>query len=143
MDETSAYVDPSRKRAVNTERIKYSSKGPTMMNVFGFMALNGKDVVMASAKAKAVDFVSFLEAVRDANGNRATTMILDNAMIHKSALVREAAEKLNIKLVFLPPYSPDLNPIEFGWKDMKRNSLCSRLRPSSLFERNNSIGPLQ
>jgi len=84
------------------------------------MTLNGKDVVMASAKAKAVDLVSFLEAVRDANGHRAIIMILDNAMIHKSALVREATEKLNIKLVFLPPYSPDLNPIEFGWKDMKR-----------------------
>ena len=27
---------------------------------------------------------------------------------------------LNIKLIFLPPYSPDLNPIEFIWKSVKR-----------------------
>ncbi|MEN4018852.1 MAG: transposase, partial [Methanobacterium sp.] len=30
------------------------------------------------------------------------------------------ARKLNINLVFLPPYSPDLNPIEFIWKTIKR-----------------------
>ena len=27
---------------------------------------------------------------------------------------------LNIRLIFLPPYSPDLNPIEFIWKSVKR-----------------------
>ncbi|PSN95016.1 hypothetical protein B9Q09_03585 [Candidatus Marsarchaeota G2 archaeon ECH_B_SAG-C16] len=41
-------------------------------------------------------------------------------MIHKSAMAREAAQKLNVKLVYLPHYFPDLNPIEFGWKDMKK-----------------------
>jgi len=30
------------------------------------------------------------------------------------------AEKLDIRFIFLPPYSPDLNPIEFIWKSMKR-----------------------
>jgi putative transposase len=42
------------------------------------------------------------------------------AMIHKAKPMLEEAEKLNINLIFLPPYSPDLNPIEFEWKDMKR-----------------------
>ena len=40
------------------------------MSLFGFMSLNGRDVVMASESAKAVDMVSFLEVVRGANGRR-------------------------------------------------------------------------
>ena len=40
------------------------------MTVFGFMSLNGKDVVMASQSARAFDMVSFLEVVRGENGRR-------------------------------------------------------------------------
>ncbi|MFK0574118.1 IS630 family transposase [Endozoicomonas sp.] len=45
-------------------------------------------------------------------------MILDGAGYHRSKEVVEAAEKLKIKLHYLPPYSPDLNPIERLWKVM-------------------------
>ena len=34
-------------------------------------------------------------------------------------MIKEA-ERLGIELVFLPPYSPDLNPIEYIWKSIKR-----------------------
>ena len=44
----------------------------------------------------------------------------DNATIHRAKVTRAAAEDLGIFLAFLPPYSPDLQPIEFGWKDLKR-----------------------
>ena len=47
-------------------------------------------------------------------------MFLDNAQIHKARSVVQKAEQENIKFIYLPPYSPDLNPIEFGWKDLKR-----------------------
>lgn len=47
-------------------------------------------------------------------------IILDNFRSHHAKLTTETAEKLNIDLVFLPPYSPDLNPIEFIWKTIKR-----------------------
>jgi transposase len=33
-------------------------------------------------------------------------------------VVKKAEEELNIRFIYLPPYSPDLNPIEFGWKDL-------------------------
>ncbi len=39
---------------------------------------------------------------------------------HRAKDVREEAEKLSITLVYLPPYSPDLNPIENIWKSVKR-----------------------
>lgn len=47
-------------------------------------------------------------------------IILDNARIHTAKIVEEACEILSVKLVFLPPYSPFLNPIEDVWKDIKR-----------------------
>jgi DDE superfamily endonuclease len=92
------------------------------MTLFGFMSLNGKDVVMASQRAKAIDMVSFLEAVRGANGRRRRPIVIvvDNARIHTAKVTKLTAGELSIFLVFLPPYSPDLQPIEFGWKDLKR-----------------------
>jgi hypothetical protein len=100
------------------------------MTLFGFMSLNGKDAVMASQQAKAIDMVSFLEVVRRANGRRKKRrpilIVVDNAWIHKARITRATAGDLSIFLVFLPPYSPDLQPIEFGWKDLKRE-LAARL----------------
>ena len=48
------------------------------------------------------------------------TVVMDNASFHKSLLVREAIEAAGCKLVYLPPYSPDLNPIEKFWANLKR-----------------------
>jgi transposase len=40
------------------------------------------------------------------------TVILDNAAFHKLQRTRELVESANCQLLYLPPYSPDLNPIE-------------------------------
>lgn len=48
------------------------------------------------------------------------TVIMDNASFHKSVRTRELIESVGCKLIFLPPYSPDLNPIEKFWANMKR-----------------------
>ena len=47
-------------------------------------------------------------------------LILDNYSVHKSAFIKKIAEILNIELIYLPPYSPHLNPIEQLWRKMKR-----------------------
>ena len=44
---------------------------------------------------------------------------MDNASSHKSCRVRELIEKAGCYLIYLPPYSPDLNPIENYWAVMK------------------------
>lgn len=49
-----------------------------------------------------------------------STVIMDNAAFHKSTKVKESIEKANCKLIFLPPYSPDLNPIENFWAKLKK-----------------------
>lgn len=131
LDESSLRTDPSRRRVINTPVIRYTDKGERhavrSMSLFGFMSLNGRDAVLASESAKAIDMVSFLEVVRSANKKRRPILIVtDNATIHRAKVVRAAAADLSIFLVFLPPYSPDLQPIEFGWKDLKRE-LAARL----------------
>lgn len=47
-------------------------------------------------------------------------VIMDNASFHKSKKAKELIESVGCKLIFLPPYSPDLNPIEKFWANMKR-----------------------
>lgn len=49
-----------------------------------------------------------------------TTIILDNASFHKSTKTKELVKNAHCHLLFLPPYSPDLNPIENFWAKMKR-----------------------
>ncbi|MCG8340717.1 MAG: transposase, partial [Cytophagales bacterium] len=53
-------------------------------------------------------------------------VILDQAGYHKSASVQCLAKKQGIKLPYLPPYSPDLNPIERLWKVMSEHARKNR-----------------
>ena len=46
--------------------------------------------------------------------------ILDNFSAHKTEDVMIKAEVPGIELIFLPPYSPELNPVEYIWKSIKR-----------------------
>jgi len=49
-----------------------------------------------------------------------SVIIMDNASIHHIAEVRKTIEDAGRKLVFLPPYSPHLNPIESAFSKMKK-----------------------
>ena len=50
---------------------------------------------------------------------RRICLILDNYSVHKSSFIKKIAKILNIVLIYLPPYSPQLNPIEQLWRKMK------------------------
>jgi transposase len=96
----------------NTRRIK--------ANTFGFYALNGKSTACFYDESKKEDVCLFMERIRELNPGKRIVLILDNFRSHHANDTLEYAEMLNIRLVFLPPYSPDLNPIEYIWKDDKR-----------------------
>jgi putative transposase len=57
--------------------------------------------------------INFVRNVKKNNPNKASIIILDNLKSHKVEDVKIEAKGLGIELVFLPPYSPDLNPIEY------------------------------
>jgi transposase len=44
---------------------------------------------------------------------------MDNATFHKSKKTKELIESVGCRILFLPPYSPDLNPIEIFWANLK------------------------
>ena len=46
-------------------------------------------------------------------------MAMDNTSFHKILLVKEATEVVGFRAIYLPPYSPDLNPIEKFWTNLK------------------------
>ena len=48
-----------------------------------------------------------------------SVLILDNTSIHKSTRLRELYGQYGVELRFLPPYSPDCNPIEAAFNDIK------------------------
>jgi len=47
-------------------------------------------------------------------------VIMDNASFHKSQDSQRLIEQAGCKVLFLPPYSPDLNPIEVFWANLKK-----------------------
>jgi len=49
-----------------------------------------------------------------------STIVWDNASFHKSQMLREMLENAGHTMIFLPPYSPDLNPIEHKWHELKQ-----------------------
>jgi len=46
-------------------------------------------------------------------------IIIDNASFHKSKKVIQLIEAAECRIIFLPPYSPDFNPIEHHWTAVK------------------------
>jgi len=78
-------------------------------------------------------FLSFLSGLFDwIDPNKKYVLILDNAGWHKTQVVRNFINKHpNIKVEYIPPYSPELNPIETCWK-VSRNQVTKSQYFSSI-----------
>jgi transposase len=72
-------------------------------------------VIVGSAKA--VDFAAF---ILDFPATSFTKVLLDNASIHKSKAVKEAFDRMGLSQVFTAPYSPEWNPVELYFSEIKR-----------------------
>lgn len=64
-------------------------------------------------------FMAYLEQILVPVLRKGDVVILDNLSVHKVSPVRKCLEQVGVELVFLPPYSPDLNPIELYWAWLK------------------------
>ena len=64
-------------------------------------------------------FLAYVRRVLAPTLRPGDVVVMDNLGCHKSPKVREAIEAAGAELRFLPPYSPDFNPIEFAFSKLK------------------------
>ena len=65
-------------------------------------------------------FLAFLQQVLAPKLEPGHIVILDNLSVHKIPAVRAVIESRGAQLLYLPPYSPDFNPIEQAWSKLKQ-----------------------
>jgi transposase len=83
-----------------------------------------KPLFMLAKSTNSEDFMAFLKLLRSRFAYcKGTTihLVLDNAAAHHNNFVKQLAAKLKIELMFLPAYTPELNPIEALWGIIKRD----------------------
>ncbi len=73
-------------------------------------------------------FLAYVEQVLVPTLRRGDVVVLDNLAVHKQPEVRVAIEQVGAHLRFLPPYSPDFNPIELAFAKLKAFLRAARPR---------------
>jgi transposase len=108
-----------------TRRFIKTYSGRMRYNVLGALNFVSKKVttVTNDTYITATEVCDLLRKVSVEYGGKAIHLVLDNARYQKCKAVQELADELGIFLVYIPPYSPNLNLIERLWKFVK-----SRLR---------------
>lgn len=98
------------------------------LNINGAVDIESLDVITRqSDRVNSSSICELLQAIRAKNpSGELIQLIMDNASYNRSSKVKELANELGIKLVYLPPYSPNLNPIERLWKFFKKKVLYNR-----------------
>jgi len=131
IDEPILFIDamhPTQATKVSCGWIRKGTNKPiettgsrTRLNIVGAIDLNdiSSAIVKRYEKVNGETMQAFLKTIRE-KYTRETTLhiVLDGAGYHKSKDFINKAKEQNIKLHYLPPYSPNLNPIERLWKVM-------------------------
>jgi transposase len=110
------------------EKEVFTNSGRGRVNIYGAVSITERDVVTRSYNTinqySVCDFLKALRA-KNSNGNK-LYLVLDQGPSNKALSVRELAKELNIEIIFLPAYSPNLNPIERLWKFFKKKVLYNK-----------------
>jgi transposase len=99
----------------------------TNLTMIGAIRLRGLVTMGTMFKTMNGDrFVGWVSRRLVPNLYRGDVVVMDNARAHHDPRVRPIIERCGARLLYLPPYSPDLNPIEPAWalikKEIKRNA---------------------
>lgn len=91
----------------------------------GFYSLTpeGKDYITFMENSKKETIIDLLKEIRKQNPEEIIFLLIDNFSSHKANMVKDLAKELNIELCYLPPYSPQLQPIEKVWYKIKRDNM--------------------
>jgi transposase len=102
-----AYCSVPRNRGKNT-------------TLLASMSLEGMGLCLAVEGATTrIVFETYIEKVLLPSLRHGQVVVMDNLSAHKGDRVRKLIEERGCELVYLPPYSPDLNPIEEAFSKMK------------------------
>ena len=102
-------------------------------DIEGMVATTSKQGAMTRA-----DFEQFLQEDLLPRLLPGSVLVLDNASIHKGGRIECLVSAAGCRVLYLPPYSPDLNPIELAWAFVKR--LVRRCGPREDALRQQAVG---
>jgi transposase len=102
--------------------------GRQRFNVLGALNAISKEMITITNNTyiTSTQVCELLNKIALISSQNPVTLVLDNARYQRCNLVVEQAKKLGIELLFLPPYSPNLNLIERVWKFTKKHCLNSK-----------------
>jgi transposase len=89
----------------------------TLLAALGSHGLNAVMTIEGATEAEVLRV--YVEQVLRPTLRPGDLVIMDNLRAHKAAGIREAIEQTGARLQYLPPYSPDLSPIERCWSKLK------------------------
>ena len=104
------------------------SRRAKRFNILGALNAVTKEVITVENDSyiTAIQVKELIEKIVNLGLTMPITLILDNARYQKCKLIKEEAEKHGIELLYLPPYSPNLNLIERLWKLVKKKCLYGK-----------------
>ena len=124
LDESGCSTEMTRThgRALGGRRVPDAVPGGHWKTLTVIGALNHHGMLAAMTIEAATDrevFLAFLDEVLGPKLKSGDVLVLDNLSTHKVDGVRKRVEAAGARLLYLPPYSPDLNPIEKAWSKLK------------------------
>jgi transposase len=100
-----------------------------ILTILGAMSTRGLLATMTIEAATDRDiFLAYLDRVLCPKLRPGDMVVMDNLSAHKVKGVRERIEAVGARLLYLPPYSPDLNPIEKAWAKLKQRLRSAKAR---------------
>jgi transposase len=110
-------------RGTGGKRIHEATPGGhwKILTILGAMSLRGMVATMTIEEPTDTDiFLAYVEHLLCPVLKPGDVVVMDNLSPHKAPAVREWIEKAGAEVLYLPPYSPDLNPIEKAWAKLKQ-----------------------